>query len=186
MAFSQDPITGFLLQTGRGYQDRVTQFFSLLMRARIALKMPVLVAQGTAGIHGAAMGYATVRPAWPTDLAEEWDCFESATPGLTDRMAVYDEIAGKYKPSAPHYYLGVIGIDPNLHGRGFGEATAYGVLRPFGRATACLAAFTWRRLRRPMSGSTSAPAFRRLAAEASGAPDCGACICRIGRDDGAA
>jgi ribosomal protein S18 acetylase RimI-like enzyme len=120
MAFSQDPITGFLLQTGRGYQDRVTQFFSLLMRARIALKMPVLVARGTAGIHGAAMGYATVPPAWPTDLAEEWDRFEQATPGLTDRMAVYDEIAGKYKPSAPHYYLGVIGIDPNLHGRGFG------------------------------------------------------------------
>ena len=120
MAFAQDPITGFLLQAGPGYRDRVTQFFSLLMRARVALKMPVLIARGTAGIHGAAMGYATVRLAWPTDLAEEWDRFEKATPGMTDRMAVYDEIAAKYKPPAPHYYLGVIGIDPTLHGRGFG------------------------------------------------------------------
>jgi ribosomal protein S18 acetylase RimI-like enzyme len=120
IAFARDPITGFLLQTGAGYRDRVSQFFSLLMRARMALKMPVLVARGTAGIHGAAMGCSTTRPAWPPDLAEEWDRFEKATPGLIDRMAVYDEIAAKCKPSAPHYYLGVIGIDPNQHGRGFG------------------------------------------------------------------
>jgi ribosomal protein S18 acetylase RimI-like enzyme len=120
-AFAQDPITGFLLQAGPGYRDRVTQFFSLLMRARIALNMPVLVARGTSGIHGAVMGYASIRPAWPPELAEEWDRFEKATPGLTDRMAVYDEIAARCKPSAPHYYLGVIGIDPNLHGRGFGK-----------------------------------------------------------------
>jgi ribosomal protein S18 acetylase RimI-like enzyme len=119
-AFAQDPITGFLLQTGRGYRDRVTRFFSLLMRARIALNMPVLVARGASVIHGAAMGHTTIRPAWPLDLAEEWDRFEKATPGLTNRMAVYDEIAAKCKPSAPHYYLGVIGIDPTLHGRGFG------------------------------------------------------------------
>jgi ribosomal protein S18 acetylase RimI-like enzyme len=120
MAFARDPITGFLLQSGPGYRDRVTQFFSLLMRARIALNMPVLVARDTSGIHGAAMGYATSRPEWPLDLAEEWDRFEKAIPGLTDRMAVYDEIAAKCKPSAPHYYLGVIGIDPDFHGRGFG------------------------------------------------------------------
>src|SRR4051812_23738289 len=24
------------------------------------------------------------------------------------------------KPSAPHYYLGVIGVDPDMHGRGIG------------------------------------------------------------------
>jgi ribosomal protein S18 acetylase RimI-like enzyme len=119
-AFAQDPLTGFLLQTGPGYRERVTQFFLLLMRARIALKMPVFVARGTAGIHGGAMGYTTVRPAWPRGLTEDWDRFEKATPGLTDRITVYDEIAAKGKPPAPHYYLGVIGVDPNLHGLGIG------------------------------------------------------------------
>ena len=119
-AFAQDPITGFLLQPGPGYQERLAQFFSLLMRARIALKMPVVVARGTSGIHGAAMGYATARPAWPKDLTEEWDRFESAIPELTERMAIYDEIAAKGKPPAPHYYLGVIGVHPDMHGRGVG------------------------------------------------------------------
>ena len=77
------------------------------MRARIALKMPVFVARGTAGIHGAAMGYSNVRPEWPRGLTEDWDRFEKANPGFTDRMAVNDDVAAKYKPPAPHYYLGV-------------------------------------------------------------------------------
>lgn len=119
-AFAQDPITGFLLQAGSGYQERLAQFFSLLMRARIALEMPVVVARGSVGIHGAAMGYATKQAAWPKDLAEEWDRFENTVPELTDRMAIYDEIAAKWKPPAPHYYLGVIGVHPEMHGRGLG------------------------------------------------------------------
>ena len=119
-AFAQDPITGFLLQNSQGYQERVTQFFSLLMRARIALRMPVLVARGAHGIGGASMGYSTVRSEWPAGLTEEWDHFEKAIPGVTDRMAIYDEVANKFKPSAPHYYLGVIGTDPALQGSGIG------------------------------------------------------------------
>jgi len=119
-AFSQDPITGFLLQPGLGYRERLAQFFSLLMRARLALGMPVIVARDACGIRGAAMGYATAHPPWPNDLAEEWTRFESAIPGLTERMAIYDEISARGKPSAPHYYLGVIGVDPDLHGRGVG------------------------------------------------------------------
>jgi ribosomal protein S18 acetylase RimI-like enzyme len=119
-AFAQDPITGFLLQTSQGYRERVKQFFSLLMRARVALKMPVFVARGTQGIGGATMGYSTVQSDWPARLTEEWDQFEKAIPGLTERMAIYDEVAAKFKPPTPHYYLGVIGTDPALQGSGIG------------------------------------------------------------------
>ena len=56
----------------------------------------------------------------PTGLTEDWNRFEKATPGLIDRIAVYDEIVANGKPPAPHYYLGVIGIDPSLHGLGIG------------------------------------------------------------------
>jgi len=119
-AFAQDPITGFLLQTGQGYRERVTQFFSLLMQARIELKMPVFVARGARGIDGATMGYSTLRSQWPAGLTEEWVRFEKAIPGLTERMAIYDEVATKFKPPAPHYYLGVIGTDPTLQGSGIG------------------------------------------------------------------
>lgn len=119
-AFAHDPITGYLLQIGQGYRERVSQFFSLLMRARIALGMPVFVARGNAGISGASMGYSTVHPEWPRSLTEEWERFEKSIPGFSDRMASYDSVAARFKPSAPHYYLGVIGTEPNLHGRGIG------------------------------------------------------------------
>jgi len=119
-AFERDPITGFLLQQGPVYRDRVTRFFSLLMRARMALGMPVFVARGANGIGGAVMGYSTVRSEWPVPLTEEWARFEDAIPGLTDRMAIYDEVATRFKPAAPHYYLGVIGTDPSLQGSGIG------------------------------------------------------------------
>ena len=119
-AFARDPITGFLLQTGQDYRKRVTQFFSLLMRARIELKMPVFVARGANGIAGATMGYSTERSDWSVALTEEWTSFENAIPGLTDRMAIYDDVANKFKPPAPHYYLGVIGTDPSMQGSGIG------------------------------------------------------------------
>jgi len=119
-AFAQDPITGFLLQRSEGYRERVTQFFSLLMRARIELKMPVFVARAAHGISGATMGYSTVRSEWPVALTQEWVRFEKEIPGLTDRMAIYDEVATKFKPPAPHYYLGVIGTDPTSQGSGIG------------------------------------------------------------------
>ena len=119
-AFAQDPITGFLLQPGLGYRERLAQFFSLLMRARLALGMPVIVARDASGIRGAAMGYATAHPPWADDLADEWTRFEGAIPGMAERMAIYDEISARGKPPAPHYYLGVIGVDPDLHGRGVG------------------------------------------------------------------
>ena len=119
-AFAQDPITGYLLQTGPGYRERVTQFFSLLMRARIELEMPVFVARGAHGIHGATMGYSTLRPEWSAGLTQEWVRFENSIPGMTDRMAIYDEVATNFKPPAPHYYLGVIGTAPTLQGAGIG------------------------------------------------------------------
>ena len=66
------------------------------------------------------MGYSTAPPDWPSDLSQEWDRFEKTTLGMTDRLAVYDGIAANGKPSTPHYYLGVIGVDPALHGQGIG------------------------------------------------------------------
>jgi GNAT superfamily N-acetyltransferase len=39
---------------------------------------------------------------------------------MVDRLAVYEGIAAQHAPAVPHYYLGVIGVDPAMHGRGIG------------------------------------------------------------------
>jgi ribosomal protein S18 acetylase RimI-like enzyme len=120
-AFADDPITEFLLQVGRGKRERLVQFFSLLMKARTALNMPVLVVRDAARICGAAMGNTTLPPPWPSDLEEEWENLETVAPGFNARAAIYDEVAEKYKPLVPHYYLGVIGTSPDMHGNGVGK-----------------------------------------------------------------
>jgi len=120
-AFVTHPITGFRLQAGSNYRERLTNFFSLLARARIALGMPVLVARAASSIHGAAMGNTAAPPAWPSELEDEWNRLELAIPGFNDRAALYDEIAERCRPPVPHYYLGVIGLDPAMHGRGIGS-----------------------------------------------------------------
>lgn len=120
-AFAEDPITGFLLQSGPGYRERLTQFFSLLMRARFALDAPIVVADDDATIRGAAMGYATTRPAWPPAITQAWEAFEHSIPGVAERMAEYEAVAGGFKPAAPHWYLGVVGVDPAVKGLGVGR-----------------------------------------------------------------
>ncbi len=120
-AFAHDHITTFLLEAGDNYAPRLTTFFSLLLRARLALGMPVLVARDGERVIGAAMGYSTAPHDWPADIADEWDHLERSIPGLAGRMAAYDEIAADARPTVPHYYLGAIGIDPSLHGRGIGK-----------------------------------------------------------------
>lgn len=120
-AFANDAITGYLLRAGPDYRDRLTQFFSLLMRARVGLGMPVFVARDAECIAGAVMGYDVAHPTWPQAIAEEWDRFEQSIPGFTGRMAVYDGIAQGARPSVPHYYLGVIGADPSRQGNGIGR-----------------------------------------------------------------
>ena len=119
-AFAEDPITGFLLRAGPNHRERLIRFFSLLARARTALGMPLLVARAAARIHGAAMGNTAAPPPWPSELEEEWQALERASPGFDDRAALYDEIAERCKPPVPHYYLGVIGTDPAMRGLGIG------------------------------------------------------------------
>lgn len=120
-AFAADPITRFLLGGEPGYADRLQRFFSLLMRARIALSSPVLIARGVDGVLGVAMGNAANPPPWPAHFEAEWSSLASMAPGFDDRASRYEHVAELYKPLVPHYYLGVIGARPALQGRGIGK-----------------------------------------------------------------
>ena len=119
-AFVADPITRFLLQGDQEYQKRLRQFFLILMRARLTLGTPVLLSRDTSTVDGAAMGYATSRPEWPSEIMGSWEVLERSIPGFNERMSVYDGIAESFKPQAPHYYLGAIGIHPAKQGFGTG------------------------------------------------------------------
>lgn len=122
-AFAEDPLMAYLFHNHpSGVRGGAMEFFSILLRVRIALAMPAYVLQQGGAIRGATMGYDTSRPTWPAAFTEEWTAFEARTPGLAARLSAYETICDAHQPNEPHYYLGVIGVDPSLQGKGAGKA----------------------------------------------------------------
>lgn len=122
-AFADDPLMSYLFHKNPdGIRAGAMEFFSILLRARIALGMPAYVLREAGGILGTTMGYDTSRPAWPAVLATEWRQFEAGIPGFAARLAAYEKICEAYQPIEDHYYLGVIGIHPSLQRKGAGKA----------------------------------------------------------------
>ena len=122
-AFSGDPLMDYLFGTHPGGARLATeQFFALLLRMRMAVGMPALVMRDGGKPIAAAMGYDTRKPEWPAPFFREWARIETSAPGAMRRMDEYEKIADAFRPPRPHYYLGVIGVDPAHQGRGLGKA----------------------------------------------------------------
>ncbi|MEO7793430.1 MAG: GNAT family N-acetyltransferase [Thermoanaerobaculia bacterium] len=122
-AFGADPLIAYFFRTHPlGVAPASREFFSLLLRLRLALGMPALVLKEGEKVLGAAMGYDTSRPVWPEPFAGEWDRLEAGTPGFADRLHAYEVLARSHAPAAPHHYLGVLGVHPSAQGSGSGKA----------------------------------------------------------------
>lgn len=68
-AFARDPLMLYLFaQHPRGIPAGIESFFSILLRARIAIAMPADVLTQDGAILGATMGYDTSRPTWTAPL----------------------------------------------------------------------------------------------------------------------
>jgi GNAT superfamily N-acetyltransferase len=122
-AFAHDALIAYFFRTHpEGVGPASVLFFSLLLRLRIALGMPALALREEGQVLGVAMGYDCERPLWPEPFASEWARLEAETPGLAERMAVYEALGRSHEPAAPHYYLGVLGVHPAAQGQGAGKA----------------------------------------------------------------
>ena len=122
-AFAGDPLMAYFFPGDPLARDAaVRRFFSLLLRARLALAMPALVLDDAGSPWGVAMGYDSSRPDWPAALQAEWQALERDLPGFAERLAAYDAISTRFAPSAPHAYLGVLGVEPARQGQGGGRA----------------------------------------------------------------
>lgn len=122
-AFATDPLISFFFEGSSLGRDRSSEwFFSVLLRARVALGMPALLAREGSQLLGVAMGYRTDRPDWPEQFSTEWDELEASAPGIAERFDAYERISDDGLPAEPHYYLGVIGVAPGAKGKGVGAA----------------------------------------------------------------
>jgi ribosomal protein S18 acetylase RimI-like enzyme len=121
-AFANDPQVAYFFPVrpeARPYL--VKEFFVILLEARLKLGMPVLQLMEGDSVLGVVMGYDTRRPEWPPSQAKRLSAFESVNEGLVDRFTQADKIMEGLKPASPHYYLGVVGMNPTAQGRGKGR-----------------------------------------------------------------
>lgn len=122
-AFAEDPLMLYLFHDNPdGIRAGAMDFFSILLRVRLALGMPAYVLRQDGELLGAAMGYDSSRPTWPDAFNEEWSAFEARVPNFATRIDAYGKICDAHQPSENHYYLGVIGVAPKLQGKGAGKA----------------------------------------------------------------
>src|SRR5688572_27394256 len=105
-AFARDPLMHYFFRSSpSGVGAASARFFSILMRARLALGMPAVVARSGSRIVGLTMGYDTAPPDWPEELTREWDSFEAGIPGVAERFEAYERVAERFRPGVAHYYL---------------------------------------------------------------------------------
>lgn len=121
-AFAADPLIPFFFPAAKDSNRTAAEFFGLLLKARIELAMPIRLARHAGDITGVVMGYDTQRPNWPADLELAFEDFQQQLQGTADRFHVYETASKRFEPGLPHYYLGVVGVDPARQGKGEGRA----------------------------------------------------------------
>jgi GNAT superfamily N-acetyltransferase len=132
-AFETDPLMAFFFPGSAEVTRRLTfEMLAILLSVRIALGMPALLLKQDGQIAGAVMGYDARRPKWPALHAAQWARFEAKRSDMAERFATMEAISGMFKPKAPHFYLGALGVQPGMQGRGGGAA----LVEAFCRASA--------------------------------------------------
>lgn len=97
------------------------EFFTILMTVRVELGMPAIILKDDGMIVGAVMGYDTNRPEWSKAQSDRWDAFTGSRGGLSERLDTYTQVAKRFEPREPHFYLGVLGVHPDRQGMGAGR-----------------------------------------------------------------
>lgn len=122
-AFADDPLMRYFFHDyAPGIRAGVIDYFSILLRVRLALGAPAYVLETGGAIAGAAMGYDTAPPAWPPAFTRDLRAFEAAAPNFPARYAAYEHLCNAHEPAGAHFYLGVLGVAPSLQGKGAGAA----------------------------------------------------------------
>jgi ribosomal protein S18 acetylase RimI-like enzyme len=123
-AFGDDPVMGWLI--GENHHDRLRRFFAAELRQYLRSSGEVLTnARRQAGALWAAPGQW--RTGW-LDMLRSAPAMLRALRGRVPRGIRALGVIERTHPREPHWYLGVLGTDPEAQGRGIASALLQPVL----------------------------------------------------------
>jgi GNAT superfamily N-acetyltransferase len=121
-AFFDDPVMAWMLPDAQARRRKLHRLFEVLVRYHHLSRGGVEVATDGGGVGGAALWDPPGQ--WRHTRGEDL----RAMPGLIRafgrslrRGFVADEMMKAAHPEEPHWYLAVIGSDPDVRGKGFGQ-----------------------------------------------------------------
>jgi GNAT superfamily N-acetyltransferase len=122
-AFFDDPVMCWMLPDARVRRRRLHRLFESLTRHHHLSRGGVEVATASGGIGAAALWDPPGQ--WRHTRAEEWRALPSllwSFGASLRRGSIVEELMKAAHPEEPHWYLAVIGSDPDVRGTGFGQA----------------------------------------------------------------
>jgi ribosomal protein S18 acetylase RimI-like enzyme len=118
-AFHDDPVMSWFFPESERRTDRNRRFFSM----RVRQLLPHGETYTTDGVLGGALWAAPDR--WRVGRADEMRMAVALLPAIWRRLGPVlrgVELIERAHPTEPHYYLAVLGTDPEAQGRGLGSA----------------------------------------------------------------
>jgi len=108
-AFREDPAVRWMFPDDDSYDDHITTFAGGRFDRRMPLGAVWTVEGGAAvALWSPPGGDGGDTDEYPADVAE--------------RLAAYDNAVHAVLPAGPHWYLGMLAVDPQFAGKGWGRA----------------------------------------------------------------
>ena len=127
-SFLNDPMIRFLAPADAAYQRVAAAFFGCLFDLRVDGGGEIRVTDDVSAASlwnppgGNRHGSDHVEAVWAEQVSPRLD------PDERERMEVFDTALSSIHPEEPHWYLGVVGVDPERQGEGLGSAVIRAVL----------------------------------------------------------
>lgn len=119
-AFHDYPVMRFVLKdAGPAYEARLRALIGVFCDVRLMCGFPLLgLREG--GLLAAVAGINDPAPGpWPPSLQAAWAALSRTLgPPAFDRLERFEAASVRLAPAVPHYFLGIIGVRPDLQGRG--------------------------------------------------------------------
>jgi GNAT superfamily N-acetyltransferase len=123
-AFAGDPLMRYLFgDQGDRYGSLVREFFRFSCEVHLRRGWRLLGIVPRTRIAGVAGVSVPGNSPWPEELSALYrELSARAGPAATKRMERYAALADQHLPQAPLCYVGVVGVRPESHRRGYGRA----------------------------------------------------------------
>lgn len=102
------------------YDTHLAELIAYYVDSRLTRDWPVIGVRADGEIVAVAMGNEPVAKPAPDALQHAYDRLRKVIGGdAFDRMAAFEAVSDRIEPDYPHFFLGMLGVNPDYQGRGY-------------------------------------------------------------------